>query len=94
MVKEAHSHGTYQDFIRGVGSRKILLPDNAQILVGKKLTKTSHDHATKQIAIAPHNQNQNQAERKIHDIKNSIFACFSSHQGSDCLLVLLYAMGS
>jgi hypothetical protein len=69
MRKESESHGAYQDFIREVGAPNVLLTDNAQTEVGKLWTKTSRDNATKRIYSVPHNQNQNQAERKIHDVK-------------------------
>ena len=69
MRREAHSHGAYQDFVREVGAPNLLLTDNARTETGKKWTKTSRDNITKQVAIAPHNQNQNQAERKVRDLK-------------------------
>jgi hypothetical protein len=69
MRKESELHGAYQDLVREVGAPNILLTDNAQTQVGKKWTKTSRDNATRQIKTAPHNQNQNNAERKIQDMK-------------------------
>lgn len=72
MRREAHSHGAYQDFVRDIGAPNLLLTDNAQTQVGQKWTKTSRDNVTKQIATVPHNQQQNQAERKIRDAKTRV----------------------
>ncbi len=72
MRREAHSHGAYQDFVRDIGAPNLLLTDNAQTQVGQKWTKTSRDNVTKQVATAPHNQQQNQAERKIRDVKTRV----------------------
>ena len=72
MRREAHSHGAYQDFVREVGAPNLLLTDNAQTQIGKKWTKTSRDNITKQVATAPHNQQQNQAERKIGNMKTRV----------------------
>jgi hypothetical protein len=69
MQKESESHGAYQDMIREVGAPNTLLTDNAQTQIGKKWTKTSRDNATRQIKTVPHNQNQNNAEQKIQDVK-------------------------
>ena len=70
MRRESHSHGAYQDFVRNVGIPNTLLTDNAQTQVGKKWTETSRKNRTKSITSAPHNQNQNQSERKIQDLKH------------------------
>ena len=72
MRKESHSHGAYQDFVRDVGAPNHLLTDNAKTETGKKWTQTSRANATRQTATVPHNQNQNQAERKIRDVKNRV----------------------
>jgi len=72
MRLESHSHGAYQDYVRDVGAPNVLLTDNSRTQIGKKWTKTSRDNITKQIQIAPHNQQQNQAERKIRDIKTRV----------------------
>jgi hypothetical protein len=70
---------------------------NAQTQIGKKWTGTSRNNATKQINSAPHNQNQNQAERKICDVKRRVmltlryscapivFWCFCLQFIVDCL---------
>jgi hypothetical protein len=63
---ESYSHGAYQDFVRDVAAPNMLLTDNSQTQTGKKWTKTSHKNITKQVQSVPHNQNQNQAERKVH----------------------------
>ena len=65
MRKESHSHGAYQDFIRDVGASNVLLTDNSQTQSGVKWTRASRENVTKQIHTVPHNQNQNQAERKV-----------------------------
>jgi hypothetical protein len=72
MRRESHSHGAYQDYIRNVGAPNVLLTDNSRTQIGQKWTKTSRENITKQIHIAPHNQQQNQAERKIRDIKTRV----------------------
>jgi hypothetical protein len=72
MTREKHSHGAYQDFVREVGAPNILLTDNSQTQSGVKWTKTSRENVTKQIHSVPHNQNQNQAELKIRDIKTRV----------------------
>ena len=96
MRREQHSHGAYQDFVRYVGVPNTLLTDNAQTQVGEKWRKTSRQYATKQIATAPHNQNQNCAERKIQDLKKRtrmilqrvsapvVFWCYCLHYVVDC----------
>jgi hypothetical protein len=93
MRKESESHGAYQDLVREVGAPNILLTDNAQTQVGK----TSRDNATRQIKMVPHNQNQNNAERKIQDVKRRtiltlrygkaplVFWCFCMIFIVDCL---------
>jgi hypothetical protein len=97
MRRESHSHGAYQDFVRNVGAPNVLLTDNAKTQIGKKWTGTSRVNVTKQINSAPHNQNQNQAERKIRDVKRRvmltlrrscaplIFWCFCLYFIVDCL---------
>jgi hypothetical protein len=72
MRLESHSHGAYQDYVRNVGAPNVLLTDNSRTQIGQKWTKTSRENITKQIQIAPHNQQQNQAERKIRDIKTRV----------------------
>jgi hypothetical protein len=67
--KESESHGAYQDMVREVGAPNILLTDNAQTQVGKKWRKMSQDNVTRQVKTVPHNQNQNQVECKIQDVK-------------------------
>jgi hypothetical protein len=52
-----------------VGAPNTLLTENAQTETGKKWTKMSQDNATRQIKTVPHNQNQNNVERKIQDVK-------------------------
>ena len=98
MRREAHSHGAYQDFVRKVGAPNLLLTDNSQTQIGEKWTKTSsRDNITKQVATAPHNQQQNQAERKIRDMKTQAlltlrkskapltFWCYCLQWIADCL---------
>ena len=72
IKREAHSHGAYQDFVREVGAPNLLLTDNARTETGKRWTKTSRNNITKQIATAPYNQQQNQAERKIGNLKSRV----------------------
>jgi hypothetical protein len=72
MKREAHSHGAYQDFVREVRAPNVLLTDNSQTQTGQKWTKTSRENITKQINSSPHNQNQNQAELKIRDVKKKV----------------------
>ncbi len=97
MRREAHSHGAYQDVIREVGAPNLLLTDNAQTQIGVKWTQTSRENVTKQVSTAPYNQQQNQAERKIRDMKSRvlltlrrskapiIFWCYCLTWVSDCL---------
>jgi hypothetical protein len=59
MRLESHLHGAYQDYVRNVGAVNVLLTDNSQTQIGQKWTKTSRENITKQIQIAPHNQQQN-----------------------------------
>ena len=95
MRREAH--GAYQDYIRDVGAPNLLLTDNAQTQVGVKWTQTSRENITKQITTAPYNQQQNQAERKVRDVKSRvlltlrksnapiIFWCYCLTFVTDCL---------
>jgi hypothetical protein len=97
MRREAHSHGAYQDFVREVGAPNLLLTDNAKTQIGVKWKKTSRDNITKQVATVPHNQQQNQAERKIRDMKARVlltlrkshaplaFWCYCLQWVADCL---------
>jgi hypothetical protein len=97
MRRESHLHGAYQDFIRNVGAPNTLLTDNAQTQVGKKWTTTSRANASKQVTTVPHNQQQNQAERKVGDLKKRtimvlryakaplVFWCYCLHFVIDCL---------
>ena len=98
MRKEIEWHGAYQDLIREVGAPNLLLTDNAQTETGKKWTKTSRDNATRQVKTVPHNQNQNNVERKIQDVKRRtiltlvryalaplVFWCYCMYFIIDCL---------
>jgi hypothetical protein len=69
MRKESHLLGAYQDFVRNAGAPNILLIYNAQTQIGLKWTTTSRNKATEQVNTVPHNQQQNQSERKIRDVK-------------------------
>ena len=70
MQRESHSHGAYQDFIREVGAPEIIATDNSQTQTGSKWEATSRSIIIKQRKFAPHNQNQNKAERRIQDAKH------------------------
>jgi hypothetical protein len=69
MKQEAHSHGAYQDFVREIGAPNLLLTDS-KTQTGNKWRKTSRDNVTRQVNIAPHNQQQNQSERQIGHMKH------------------------
>src|SRR5687768_8235358 len=72
MRKESHSHGAFQDFIRDIGAPNLLVTDNGKTQIGKMWTATSRQYAIKQSQMAPYNQNQNGAERKIQDVKRRV----------------------
>ena len=72
LQREAHSHGAYQDFIREVGAPQVIVTDNSQTQTGQKWEATSRGIMTKQRTFAPHNQNQNKAERRIGDVKHKV----------------------
>ena len=75
----------------------LLLTDNSQTQSGTKWTKTSCENITKQIHSVPHNQNQNQTELKVRDIKTRVilslrlakapltFWCYAMMWVIDCL---------
>jgi hypothetical protein len=90
MRRKSHSYGAYQDFVQDVGAPNMLLTDNSQTQTGKKWTKTSQENITKQVQSAPHDQNQNQAERKIRDVKNRTILTF--RYSSAPLLFWCYCM--
>src|SRR5688500_695290 len=69
LKKESQSHEAFQDFIRYVGAPTTLLTDNSKTQTGKKWTKTCRQYAIAQRNTVPHNQHQNQVERKIGDLK-------------------------
>lgn len=69
MQRESHSHGAYQDFVREVGAPEMIITDNSKTQTGKKWEATNRKLLTKQRKFAPHNQNQNKAERRIQDVK-------------------------
>jgi hypothetical protein len=97
VLKESESHGAYQDMVRDVGAPHILLTDIAQTQIGAKWTKMSHNNVTQQIRTEPHNQKQNNTERKIQDIKRRLimtllytmaplmFWCYCMYFVVDCL---------
>ena len=70
MRRESQSHSAYQDFLRKVGAPDTLLTDNAKTQIGQKWTETSRSCVVKQIFTVPHNQQQNNSERSIRDIKH------------------------
>ena len=97
MQREKHSHGALQDFIREVGAPTTLITDNSQTQTGEKWKATSRQVMTKQRKFAPHNQNQNKAERRIGDAKHKtmqvmrwanaplVFWCYALIHVIDCL---------
>ena len=97
MQREAHSHGAYQDFIREIGAPEMIVTDNSQTQTGQKWEQTSRSVMTKQRTFAPHNQNQNKAERRIGDVKHKtvhvlfrsgaplLFWCYALIFVVDCL---------
>ena len=97
MLRESHSHGAYQDFVREIGAPEIVATDNSQTQTGTKWEETSRKNVTKQRKFSPHNQNQNKAERRIQDVKHKIvyileradapikFWCYALIHVVDCL---------
>ena len=97
MQRESHSHGAYQDFIREVGAPQMIVTDNSKTQTGKLWQATSRKIMTKQNTFAPHNQNQNKAERRIQDAKHKtmtvlyhagaplIFWCYALMHVIDCM---------
>jgi hypothetical protein len=97
MRKESHLDGASQDFVRDFGAPNILLTDNVQTQIGLKWTTMSRNNATKQVNMVPHNQQQNQPEQKMLDVKKRtiltlqqanapfIFWCFCLIFILDCL---------
>ena len=97
MKREAHSHGAYQDFIREIGAPSVLITDNSRTQTGENWQSTSRGIMTKQRKFAPHNQNQNKAERRIQDAKHKTmqvmgrsnaplkFWCYALIHVIDCL---------
>jgi hypothetical protein len=77
MRGEAHSHGAYQDFVREIGAPNFLITNNSKTHTGKKRQKTSRDNVTRQVNIAPHNQQQNQSERQIGHVKHRMMQAFN-----------------
>jgi hypothetical protein len=73
-----------------VGAPNKLLTDNSQTQTGKKWTKTSRENVTKQVQSVPHNQDQNQAERTIRDVKKRTILTF--RYSSAPLLFWCYCM--
>ena len=47
MLRESHSHGAYQDFVREIGAPEIVATDNSQTQTGKKWEETSRKNVTK-----------------------------------------------
>jgi hypothetical protein len=56
--------------VRKIGAPNLLLTDNSKTQTGKKWRKTSRDNVTRQVNIAPHNQQQNQSECQIGHVKH------------------------
>jgi hypothetical protein len=88
MRRESHSHGAYQDFVWDVRAPNMLLTDNSQTQTGKKWTKSSQKSITEQVQLVPHNQNQ--AERKIQDVKKRTI--LTLHYSSAPLLFWCYCI--
>ncbi len=75
----------------------MLVTDNSQTQTGKKWEATSRANMSKQRTTAPHNQNQNSAERKIQVVKSRtdqalrisctplVFWCYCLYFIVDCL---------
>ena len=79
LRREKYNHGTYQDFIRKVGTPNILLMDNTNSQFGKKWADTSHRNQTQQKQSSIDKHNQNQSERKVGDVKKRFaYTLFSS----------------
>ena len=97
MQREKHSHAAYQDYVREIGAPTVLITDNSQTQTGTKWQSTSRKIMTKQRKFAPHNQNQNKAERRIQDAKHKtmqimgracaplVFWCYALIHVIDCL---------
>ena len=69
MKKESIPHSSLQDFVCTIGAPNTLLTDNALTIGGERWRKTNRTNVTRHIFIVPHNQQQNQSERKIGYIK-------------------------
>jgi hypothetical protein len=72
LRKESQNLRAYEDFVTEVGTPNLLLSDNAQSQTGRAWTTFSRKNHTKTATSAPHKQNQNQAERKIGDVKRRV----------------------
>ena len=70
MQREAHSHGTYEDYIREVGASEIIITDNSQTQKGRKWEATSRHVMTKQRIFTLQNQNESKVELRIRDSKH------------------------
>ena len=72
MKREAESHTALLDFIRTIGAPNQLLTDNSKTQSGTMWSRICRSYAIQQIHCAPHNQNQNHAERHIQIVKQRL----------------------
>lgn len=90
MQRERHSHGAFQDFIREMGAPNVIVSDNSKTQTGNDWRKTSRLFVIKQRTFAPHNQQQNKAERRIQDVKHKVM--YAMYQSKAPLEFWCYAL--
>ena len=71
MTSESQMSQTLQDFIRQHGAPDLLMSDNANTQIGKKVAEILRNYHIADHQSEPHYQNQNPAERRIQDIKKT-----------------------
>ena len=72
MTSETQMSTTLMDFIRRHGAPDVLVSDNAKSEIGKKVQDILRNYCIADYQSEPHYQNQNSAQRRIQDIKNTV----------------------
>ena len=79
LRREKDNHGSYQDYIREVGTPNILFKDNAKSRVGKNWTETYQNNKTQQIMSEPNKQKQKKLEQMVNDVNHRVdYTLFAS----------------
>ena len=94
MKSENQIPATIQEFLRKRGAPNNLKSDNAKAVYGETMQEILRQYHIGIMYSEPHQQNQNQCERKIQDIKADVRRCMdrTGTPAKFWLLCLLYTV--